>query len=166
MKCMIFALTTLSIGLVEFYSIFGGGEKDITILRSNTFFSGNTVEVTKLTLIAREELGSPPGQRFSPDRNIGFATVFLQANNKSLVEAELTILSVEIQDVDNGSLQMKVDTPEIIRFHALENLVKYFHLTNKSGYSTQNLVKAVVFYQVNGQELVIESEPVEIERLF
>ena len=117
-----------------------------------------------ITLKAREEKRSSPGELPNPQRNIGFATVFLRLENGQEEDATVKIKSVEIGNAADGTLQPFIQSPQEIYLKPLENSKISFDLTNKTGYVGQDKVKAVVTYQIGEQIKVIESEPVEVDR--
>lgn len=129
----------------------------------NAMSSPTSVSIKSVSLIAREEKSLPPGQPPTPNRDIGFASVFLRIENAKEADAKLVIKSIQI--VSNGSVQMASQAPQEILLRPLENSQNEFDLTNKTGYSRPNKVKAVITYQVQDREQVIESSPVEVVRL-
>lgn len=127
-----------------------------------TMPSIRNVAIRSITLQAREEIQPPVGIPPRPNRDIGFATVFLRVENPKQEDATLIVKSVEIRNVSDGARQDFSQPAQAINLRPLENSELAFHLTNKTGYSGQDRVKAVVTYEVGEQLLVIESDPVEV----
>ncbi|HEY9632538.1 MAG TPA: hypothetical protein V6D14_03975 [Coleofasciculaceae cyanobacterium] len=123
-----------------------------------------TLQIKSITLQAREEKRLPTGQATTPSRDIGFASVFVRLENPKEKDVNLIIKSIKIQNVSDGSLQMTSPSPQEILLRPLENAENVFHLKNKTGYSGQGQVKAIVTYQLGDQVAVIESSPVEVNR--
>lgn len=122
----------------------------------------NNIVIKNLTLMAREEKLPPLGQPPKPNRDIGFADVFLTVENTKEAKTTLVIEKIQIQDAINGSLQLVSQNPEAIHLNPLENSVNDFHLTNKTGYATKGQVKAIVTYRINDQVQVIQSAAVDV----
>jgi hypothetical protein len=122
------------------------------------------LEVKNVTLLAREEKSPPPGKAPTSNRAIGLASVFLRLENTQEKDINLIIKSIQIQNVGDGRVQMASQSPQEVRLRPLENSENVFHLTNKTGYSGQGQVKAIITYQLGDQVAVIESSPVEVER--
>lgn len=138
-----------------------------TIMQSST-----DVDIRSITLLAREERMPPKGIRPQPDRDIGFASVFLRIENRRAEEdATLIIRNIEIRNVADNTIQVFSrppqeihPIPEEIRLTPLANAEISFHFTNKTGYVGEDKVKAVVTYQIGDRIAVMESEPVEVNR--
>ncbi|GAB4202426.1 MAG: hypothetical protein Fur006_55930 [Coleofasciculaceae cyanobacterium] len=135
-------------------------------LISQAAMASTNVYIKSITLLARERKkdffsGSPP----QPNRDIGFASVFIRIENPQEENANLIIQSIQIRNASDGQVQMTSQAPEEIHLKPLENYENVFSLTNKTGYSGHNRVKAVVTYKVQGRVQVIESSSVEIDRL-
>ncbi|MDB9460231.1 hypothetical protein PN480_15275 [Dolichospermum circinale CS-1225] len=120
--------------------------------------------VKKVTLIAREENLPPLGVPIDPQRNIGFASVFLRLENPQLTSVTVTVTKVEIRNLSNEELQSFQHLPHKIQLKPLENSEVVLQLTNKSGYIGRNQVKAIVTYQIGDETSIVESEPVEVSR--
>lgn len=120
--------------------------------------------IKSVTLQARDEGSLPIGVTPDPNRDIGFATVFMHLENHTEANVKLTIEHIEIRNTSNGEVQLKMFSPQTIVLHPLEYSEEVFQLTNKTGYSSHNRVKAVINYQVGEQVSTIESAPVEVER--
>ncbi|MBW4504933.1 MAG: hypothetical protein KME64_00205 [Scytonematopsis contorta HA4267-MV1] len=135
------------------------------ITPENTMSGTNNIIIKSLTLMAREEKLPPLGQPPKPNRDIGFADVFLTLENPKEANATLVIEKIQIQDVTSSSLQLVSQKPQVISLGPLENSVNDFHLTNKIGYTTRGQVKAIVTYRINDQVQVIQSSPVDIKGL-
>lgn len=135
-----------------------------TRIAAESSMTSSNLEIKIVTLLAREEKSPPPGKAPTSNRDIGFASVFIRLENTQEKDTNLIIKSIKIQSVADGSLQMASQYPQEIRLKPLENSENAFHLTNKTGYSRQGQVKAVITYQLGDQVSVIESSPVEVER--
>ncbi|MCF2145845.1 hypothetical protein IQ276_005090 [Desmonostoc muscorum LEGE 12446] len=125
----------------------------------------NGISIAKVTLTAREEKRPPVGQPAKSDRDIAFATVFIDIENTKQENADLVIEKIQIQDAVDSNVQLVKDTPEEIRLKPLENSVNDFRLTNKVGYATKGQVKAVVTYRIANQVQEIQSPVVNVDRL-
>ncbi|MCF2149338.1 hypothetical protein IQ276_023485 [Desmonostoc muscorum LEGE 12446] len=124
--------------------------------------TNNTALVKKVTLIAREENLPPLGVPVDPQRNIGFASVFVRLENPQETPVTVTITKVEIRNLSDGKLQDFQQTPQKIELKPLENSELAFQLTNKRGYAGKDKVKAIVTYQIEDQSSIIESDAVEV----
>jgi hypothetical protein len=123
------------------------------------------INLTKITLLAREEKRPPIGQPPTPNRDIGFASVFIRLENPVQENSKITIQGIEIVNVTDNQFQSFSFYPQEILLKPLENSQQVFHLKNKTGYMGQDKVKAVVTYQIDNQVSFVTSEPVEINRL-
>lgn len=126
--------------------------------------NSNRFLVKKVTLIAREENLPPLGVPIDPQRNIGFASVFLRLENPQLTSVTVTVTKVEIHSLSNKELQNFQHSPQEIQLKPLENSEVVLQLTNKSGYIGSDKVKAIVTYQIAEETSIIESEAVEVSR--
>jgi hypothetical protein len=135
------------------------------ITPENTMSGTNNIIIKSLTMMAREEKLPPLGQPPKSNRDIGFADVFLTIENTKEASTNLVIEKIQIQDIINGKLQLVKQEPKEINLKPLENSVNDFHLNNKTGYPTRNQVKAIVTYRIGTQVGVIESSPVNVDRL-
>ena len=126
--------------------------------------NSNRSLVKKVTLIAREENLPPLGVPIDPQRNIGFASVFLRLENPQLTSVTVRVNKVEIRSLSSGKLQNFQHSPQEIQLKPLENSELVLQLTNKSGYIGSDKVKAIVTYQIGDETSIIESEPVEVSR--
>jgi hypothetical protein len=124
--------------------------------------NSNKSLVKKVTLIAREENLPPLGVPIDPQRNIGFASVFLRLENPQLTPVTVTVNKVEIRSLSSVKLQNFQYSLQEIQLKPLENSEVVLQLTNKSGYISRDQVKAIVTYQVGDETSIIESEPVEV----
>ena len=127
--------------------------------------SPTDISISRVTLLAREEKQLPPGAAPDQNRDIGFASVFLRLKNPTEANAKLIIKKIEIRHAFNGQIQMAQLSPQEILLRPLENAETVFQLTNKTGFSRHNRVKAILTIQTGDTEAVIETNPVEIERL-
>jgi hypothetical protein len=123
------------------------------------------VQIQKVTLVAREEKNPPRGQPHTPNRDIGFATVFIRSENHKEEDSKITIMNIQIVNVSDSKLQDFKYPQKEIMLHPLENSEQAFEIKNKTGYSGNDQVKAVVTYQIDNQVSSITSEPVTIYRL-
>ncbi|MDB9535831.1 hypothetical protein PN451_08265 [Dolichospermum planctonicum CS-1226] len=126
--------------------------------------NSNRSFVKKVTLIAREENLPPLGVPIDPQRNIGFASVFLRLENPQLTPVTVTVTKVEIRSLSSGKLQNFQHSPQEIQLKPLENSEVVLQLINKSGYIGSDQVKAIVTYKIAEETNIIESEPVEVSR--
>ncbi|MGB3421982.1 MAG: hypothetical protein WBA52_16405 [Dolichospermum sp.] len=126
--------------------------------------NSNKSLVKKVILIAREENLPPLGVPIDPQRNIGFASVFLRLENPQLTPVTVTVTKVEIRNLSNEELQSFQHSPQEIQLKPLENSEVVLQLTNKSGYIGRDQVKAIVTYKIAEETNIIESEPVEVSR--
>ena len=126
--------------------------------------NSNKSLVKKVTLIAREENLPPLGVPIDPQRNIGFASVFLRLENPQLTSVTVRVTKVEIRSLSNGELQNFQQSLQEIQLKPLENSEVVLQLTNKSGYIGRDQVKAIVTYQIAEEISIIESEAVEVSR--
>jgi hypothetical protein len=128
--------------------------------------ASTNVHIKSVKLVARERKKNFfSGQSPQPNRDIGFASVFLRIENPNEENANLVIQSIEVRNASDGKVQMTSQAPEEIHLKPLENYENVFSLTNKTGYSGHNRVKAVITYEIQGRVQVIESSPVEVDRL-
>ena len=135
-------------------------------LVSQAAMASTNVHIKSVTLLARERKkdffsGSP----LQPNRDIGFASVFVRIDNPKEENASLIIQSIEVRNASNEKVQMASQASEEIQLKPLEHYENVFPLTNKTGYSGRDRVKAVITYKVKEQVQVIESPPVEVDRL-
>ena len=126
--------------------------------------NSNKSLVKKVILIAREENLPPLGVPIDPQRNIGFASVFLRLENPQVTPVTVTVTKVEIRNLSNEELQSFQQSPQEIQLKPLENSEVVLQLTNKSGYIGRDQVKAIVTYKIAEETNIIESEPVEVSR--
>lgn len=124
--------------------------------------NSNRSLVKKVTLIAREENLPPLGVPIDLHRNIGFASVFLRLENPQLISVTVRVTKVEIRSLSNGELQSFQHSLQEVQLKPLENSEVVLQLTNKSGYTAKDQVKAIVTYQVGDITSIIESEPVKV----
>ncbi|WP_408019904.1 hypothetical protein [Scytonema tolypothrichoides] len=123
-----------------------------------------SVQITQVNLLAREEKRLPVGQQPTPNRDIGFASVFLRLENPQEANYQITIQKIKIVNVSNGQSQNFSYSPQKITMRPLENSEQAFHLKNKTGYVGTDKVKAVVIYQIGEQVNTMTSAPVKVER--
>lgn len=120
--------------------------------------------IKSVTLISREQKTPPLGVAKKPNRDIGFASVFLRLENKLLDNVTVSIKSIEIRNVGDGKVQNFHQPPQEIHLKPLENSEIVLHLTNKTGYFGHQQVKAVVTYQIKEQVTVIESQGFAVDK--
>ncbi|GET41149.1 hypothetical protein [Microseira wollei] len=143
----------------------------VSPVAETTMHSPTDISIRSVTLLAREDRMPPKGVRPQPNRDIGFASVFLRIENLRREDTTLTIRNVEIRNVSDNTLQVFSrppqeihSIPEEIRLTPLANAEIGFHFTNKTGYVGQDRVRAVVTYQIGEQVSVVMSDPVEVNR--
>ncbi len=157
---MIFAISAISCSLpprnTQSQEILAGSE--------TTMLTPTNTIIQRVNLLAREENLPPPGVIPDPDRDIGFATVFIYLENKYQKDIKVKVNRVEILNVSDETLQDFSSPPKDIHLKPLENSEISFDLSNKTGYVGQDRVKAVVTYQIGDRINIIESEPVEVDR--
>jgi hypothetical protein len=141
--------------------------KDLQVSQMNKTAMSSTanISIKNITLQVREEKTPPDGVPNRQNRDIGFASVFLRLENAKEEDVSLTVQRIEIRNTSDGTVQLSDTSPQVIRLRPLENSEVVFHLTNKIGYSQHNQVKAIVNYTIGDRMQVIESTPVEVERL-
>ncbi|KYC38654.1 hypothetical protein WA1_36375 [Scytonema hofmannii PCC 7110] len=123
-----------------------------------------SVQITQVTLLAREEKTPPVGHPPTLNRDIGFASVFLRLENLQEANSQITIQNIKIVNVSHGRSQNFSYSPQKITLRPLENSEQAFHLKNKTGYVGTGKVKAVVTYQIGERVNAMTSAPVEVER--
>jgi hypothetical protein len=139
--------------------------KQVHLLSKATMPSSVNAVLKSVTLLAREEKTPPLGVPANANRSIGFASVFLRLENPKEKDVSLTVQRVEIRNTVDGNVQLSDSSPQQIHLRPLENSEIVFHLTNKIGYSQHNQVKAVINYTIGDRTQLIESTPVEVQRL-
>jgi hypothetical protein len=124
----------------------------------------NNVLIKSISLLVREERSVPLGSQPSRDRDIGFASVFVQFENTRQEPIVISIDKIEVQNTLNGKIQLSDRTPKQIHLRPLEISANHFQLTNKTGFSNFGKVKAIVTYKINQQTYTVESTPIKVER--
>jgi hypothetical protein len=132
--------------------------------KNSTMINEKNILVKVTSLIAREEKTPPIGMPTQKNRDIGFASVFLSLENHVEKNKIVMIQKIEIRNLVNGKSQSFNFKPKRIELKPLENSQVAFHLTNKTGYSGQDKVKALITYQIGEEVKKIESQPVEIDK--
>ncbi|WP_204106579.1 MULTISPECIES: hypothetical protein [Spirulina sp. CCY15215] len=122
------------------------------------------VFVTISQLIAKEEVNPPEGGISTPNRDIGFISVFLNLENHLENSQIIGIENIKIFNESDEGLQSFRFEPTSVNLNPLEHSQLVFHLTNKTGFSGQDWVKAVVIYQVGEQSYGTKSEFVEVKK--
>jgi hypothetical protein len=140
--------------------------KKTTVNKTNkcTMSSTQGIVVKTVNLISTEEKKPPIGTTVKPNRDIGFASVFLSLENQNLADANFVIKSIEIRNVSDNSLQNFQSICETVKLKPLENSTVAFNLTNKTGYKTNGKVKAIIKYQLGSQIKKVESPAVEVDK--
>ena len=118
----------------------------------------------KVSLLASEEKLSPIGIDPDANRDIGFATVFLNLENHQEKNQTITIQNIEIRSITDNQIQPFAFTSKQIKLHPLENAMIDIRLSNQTGYIGKDRVKAVVTYQIGDRLAQVESNNVDIER--
>jgi len=126
--------------------------------------TSKSVYIRQVTVQAREERRPPIGSLPKPNRNIGFASVFLKIENLQAVEADLTVQNIEIQTTQTKKSQPFAYKSQVFHLHPLENDEQAIHLTNQTGFISEEKIYAIVTLQINGKTQVIESDAVEVQR--
>lgn len=117
------------------------------------------------SLSAREDKVPPLGLPLDPDREIGFATVFVHLENQLDTQQVITFQAIEILAEPEQQIQPFDFEPKKIALKPLEHAVIDLHLRNRNGYSAHGLVKAIVHYQIGQQPSAMVASPaVAIER--
>ncbi|MEH2412925.1 hypothetical protein [Nostoc sp.] len=130
--------------------------------KHKTAMTNNNSLIKKVTLIARQENLPPLGIPHNPQRNIGLASVFIRLENPETNSVTVKISQVEIHNLLDGKLQNFQSQYKEIELKPLENSELVVELTNKSGYTGHDRVKAVVTYHIENQSKTIESEAVAV----
>ncbi|WP_041933224.1 hypothetical protein [Gloeothece verrucosa] len=146
------------------FSVWIAKSQPLSETRLSQMSNSGQIAVKSVKLISREEELPPLGVPQDPNRDIGFATVFVQLENLKEEKATLLIKSIEILNVSDGKpINFSYPSKEI-HLNPLENAEIAIQLTNKTGYSGQHLVKAKIVYQLSNQIYTLESNPTEVSR--
>lgn len=124
----------------------------------------NKKVMIKISLLSQENKLPPLGIPPQKNRDIGFATVFVSLENHDLKNKTVIIKNIEVRNVSDQKLQSFRFKPKKIELKPLENSVIDIHLTNKTGYSGKDRVKAIITYQIGEEVNKIESQAVEVNR--
>ncbi len=116
-----------------------------------------------ITLKVREEQRLPAGAPPQRDRDIGFATVFLQLENRQDSNQTITIDQIQIQDMTTGQIYMTTPQAQTINLRPLEHSAQDFHLTNRIGFAGPGPVRAVISYSLAGRQESLISGPIGID---
>jgi hypothetical protein len=130
----------------------------------NPMLTATGITLQPVTLQAREEQQSSSGQPPKADRDIGFADVFWQLENQRETEQTVVIEQIQIQDAATGRVYMTTTAPQTIRLRPLESVAQDFHLTNKTGFSGQGAIQAIVRVKIAGQSTVLTSSAIRVDR--
>lgn len=122
------------------------------------------VRINNIILLAKEEKRLIPGGDPSPNRDVGFATVLVQLENLTEQETRLTVKQIQILSTAGGQQQMVSPISEEIRLQPLEQSESDFYLSNRTGYSTEGPVKAIVTFQAGEQTYTADSLPIDVRR--
>ncbi|MBW4644650.1 MAG: hypothetical protein KME23_16945 [Goleter apudmare HA4340-LM2] len=122
------------------------------------------IKVIKITLLAREENTPPIGEVSQPNRDIGFASVFIRLVNLKESDSKITIQNIKIVSIDDGKSQNFSFSPQELVLRPLENAEHVFHLKNKTGYLGKDAVKAIVTYKVGNLDGEIRSDFIQLTR--
>jgi hypothetical protein len=129
----------------------------------NSMITTSPIIVSVFELIAREERIPPLGVPENPNRDTGFASVFVRLENPQEKTIKVMIEKIEIRNEYDGKLQFFTFSPQTIELKPLENSEIAFQLSNKIGYGGQEKVKAIVTYRIGNQVKVIDSEAVSVD---
>jgi hypothetical protein len=136
-----------------------------TVPRAETPMSlSDRVILKSLSLSPREAVFPPDGVPPDPNRDLGFATVFLTLENITETAIAVKIQKVEIHNATDNRPQPFSHTAQEILLKPLEQSKLAFHLTNKTGYVGRDRVKAVVTLQIGDRVVVVESDAVAVDR--
>ncbi|WP_236630661.1 hypothetical protein [Aphanizomenon flos-aquae] len=124
----------------------------------------NKKVMIKVSLLSQENKLPPLGIPPQRNRDIGFATVFVSLENHQMKNQTVIIENIEVRNISDHKLQSFSFQPKQIELKPLENSVIDIHLTNKTGYSGKDQVKAIITYQVGEEVNKIESQAVEVDR--
>ncbi len=117
------------------------------------------MQVNIVTLLAKQEKRPPFGIQL-PNRDIGFATVFIRSENFQSVSDTLVIRIIEVRNEEQKLLFISLPSQEIyLRPH--ERSEDVFHLTNKTGYKGKTFY-AFVVYEAEQQIYFIQSPAVKV----
>jgi|GEM_PF-1568619 len=119
---------------------------------------------SKVSLLAREENLAPLGISPNSNRDIGFASVFLNVENLREQESSFVIKNIEIRSASNIQLENFTYKTQVFQLKPLEKSQIVIHLTNTTGFSSQDFVRVIISYQINSQVNIIESELVKVNR--
>ncbi|WP_353259203.1 hypothetical protein [Prochlorothrix hollandica] len=134
-----------------------------TMNTSNNQGIAELVTVMISQVIAREEVRPPVGVPLQPNRDIGFASIFLDLLNNQEKDHVVTIEAVEIYNVTSKQLESFEFLPQEVILRPLENSIISISLTNKVGYGEGDSAKATVTYTLEGKTYKIESAIVPID---
>ncbi|WP_341525983.1 hypothetical protein WKK05_25935 [Nostoc sp. UHCC 0302] len=138
--------------------------KPFTLITKNPVSETLNISFANITLSAWQQTTLPNGVPPQLNQDIGFASVFLSLHNQTEKSQRIIIKSIKIHNVYNGQLQSFSFKAKQINLKPLENSEIAFHLSNKTGYSGQGKVKAIITYQIGNKVNIIESESVEVDK--
>jgi len=122
------------------------------------------IALENFSVTPRQENNSPIGASPDPNRNIGFADVFLDLTNSTENNMSITIESLEIRNTQSNDVEMQLASSEELSLGPLQPLNHVFNLKKKAGYSELDVVKAVMTYRINNGPIVsLESASTGIE---
>ena len=122
------------------------------------------IRVSNVTALAREEFELPPGSIPEKKRPIGFASIFITIENDLDIDTTIRINNVQIINADTKVLIMQQSHSQDIALEPLEYAETVLKLTNQTGYPGIEQVQAVVNLIVQGQQQILTSPPVTIDR--
>ncbi len=129
--------------------------------------------IQDMTLIAREAAIPTIGEANTPDRPIGFASVFLTIENPVNAEQSLVLETVEVVSVETREVFFTQPEPQTITLMPLENMELDVQLQNQRGYPATEQVRAIATYYITHHSSTdddilgpyrIDSPVVEVER--
>ncbi|MCG5060285.1 MAG: hypothetical protein KA714_20495 [Limnoraphis sp. WC205] len=165
---MLIKISLIALSLIFFMQFFSSQIHDNTQVLNLLFqpsLASTSVQMKIISLSVREERRLPSGATPDPNRDIGFASVLIRLENSQEKTQIIVIDKIEIKGVFNPVVYCINNEPKIIDLKPLENSDMVFHLTNKTGYIGQDRVKAFIYYRINNQKGILESQSVEVDRL-
>lgn len=129
---------------------------------STTTTVHQTISITDVSLIAREQPVPPFGTPIDPNRPIGIASVFLTIQNPLERQQSLTVESVKVVNAGSEQVELVSDTPQQVTLMPLEQRMLDIQLTNHTGYKTKGRMKAIATYRVDNNVHFVESPVVEL----
>jgi hypothetical protein len=165
---MLIKISLIALSLIFFMQFFSSQIHDNTQVLNLLFqpsLASTSVQMKIISLSVREERRLPSGATPDPNRDIGFASVLIRLENSQEKTQIIVLDKIEIKGVLNPVVYCINNDPQTIYLQPLENSDMVFHLTNKTGYIAQDRVKAFIYYRINTQKGILESQSVEVDRL-